>query len=200
MSRCKVCQSKLLSDIDRQIKSGSNFNYLVGWCSDRGFKVTATTLKRHATKHVEGYKRSKTIPEKPVDDSPKAINQKQVDRQPDITEIDNPNIISFEFYCNSIGLQPNHFQDLEQNFDRIIYGSQKALSLLFFKGTAIVDFKLTQHLYGQSAYPLQQIKGLRSIFEMYAKVTGIEAAIDENSAVKTLEGMGYSITKNNIDS
>ena len=195
MSRCKVCQSKLLSDLDRQIKAGANFNYLVGWCSDRGFKVTATTLKRHATKHVEGYKRSPTPPEKPVDNSPKAIKLKQENNQPDLTVIDNPNIISFEAYCNSIGLKPHHFQDLEQNFDRIIYGSQKALSLLFFKGTAIVDFKLTQHIYSQSAYPLQQIKGLRAIFEMYAKVTGIEAIIDENIAIKTLESIGYSIVK-----
>ncbi|BAZ47380.1 hypothetical protein NIES4102_44260 (plasmid) [Chondrocystis sp. NIES-4102] len=199
MSRCKVCQSKLLSDLDRQIKAGANFNYLVGWCSDRGFKVTANTLKRHALKHIAGYKQLEVTKEKLIDHQPKVIKQKQVDHQPTITEINNPNIISFEAYCQSIGLQPNHFQDLEQNFDKIIYGSQKALSLLFFKGTAIVDFKLTQHLYGQSAYPLQQIKGLRSIFEMYAKVTGIEAVIDENVAIKILESMGYSINKSIID-
>lgn len=196
MSKCKVCQSKLLTDIDRQIKAGSNFNYLASWCSERGFKVTAATLKRHATKHIEGYEQSQTPQKKPVNNQPKAIAQKRQSDQGDITEIDNPNIISFEAYCQSIGLQPHHFQDLEQNFDRIIYGSQKALSLLFFKGTAIVDYKLTQHLYAQSAYPSQQIKGLRSIFEMYAKVTGIEAVIDENIAIKTLESIGYTIQKN----
>ena len=199
MNRCKVCQSKLLSDIDGQIKAGANFNYLASWCSDRGFKVTAATLKRHATKHIEGYKGSPTTRQKPLDDSSKASKPQSENRRGGLSQINNPNIISFEAYCQSIGLEPHHFQDLEQNFDRIIYGSQKALSLLFFKGTAIVDFKMTQHLLGQSAYPLQQIKGLRSIFEMYAKVTGLEAVIDENVAVKSLESMGYTITKETID-
>ena len=183
MSKCKICQSKLRDDIDRQILAGSNFSYLAQWCNERGLKVTPNSLKRHAIDHLPEYQ------------TPSEANLEPVNHQAENSDI-NPNIISFEAYCLSIGLEPSDFQDLEHNFDKIIYGSQKALSLLFFKSTAIVDFKITQHLYSESAYPLQQIKGLRSIFEMYAKITGIEITINENIAIKTLESLGYTISKN----
>ena len=187
MSKCKVCQSQLRPDIDKQILSGCNFSYLAGWCKERNFKVTSQTLKRHAKAHIPEYNSTK---------------ESNLSNQTEITITEkgennqlNPHIISFEAYCHSIGLEPNDFKDLEQNFDKIIYGSQKALSLLFFKCTAIVDFKLSEHLLNQSSFPLEQIRGLRSIFEMYAKITGIENVINENSAIKTLESMGYTISK-----
>lgn len=186
MTKCKVCRSQHLADIDRLIISGANFNYLSQWCSDRGFKVTSNTLKRHANKHVADYQPSSKIEHSNLE----ASSQK--------SEVEF-NIICFEAYCNSIGLKPSDFQDLELNIEKIIYGSQKALSLLFFKNCAIVDFKLTQHLSDRAAYPLEQIRGLRSVFEMYAKVTGIDIMINENAAIKMLESAGYTISKNTID-
>jgi hypothetical protein len=186
MSRCKVCESKLRFEIDKQILAGCNFNYLSGWCKDRDFNVSSITLKHHANNHIPNYKK----PKKSVKNSIKPIEKK--------SDIDF-NIICFEAYCHSIGLEPDDFKNLDDNLEKIIYGSQKALSLLFFKNSAIVDFKLTQHLNNQSAYPLEQIKGLRSIFEMYAKVTGIEIMINENTAIKLLESLGYTISKNTID-
>lgn len=186
MTKCKVCRSQHLADIDRLIVSGSNFDYLSQWCSDRGFQVTSNTLKRHANNHVAGYQpRSQIKPSTPAT----STEQSEVEF----------NLICFEAYCDSIGLNPEDFRDLDSNIEKIIYGSQKALSLLFFKNCAIVDFKLTQHLGDRAGYPLEQIRGLRSVFEMYAKVTGIEIAIDENVAIKMLESAGYTISKNTID-
>lgn len=186
MSRCKVCESKLRGDIDKQIKSGCNFNYLARWCKERNFKVTPQTLKNHAINHIAGYKISSKSKKEFIE---------SVDNNSNI----DFNIICFEAYCNAIGLEPNDFKNLDDNLEKIIYGSQKALSLLFFKNSAVVDFKLTQHMNSQSAYPLEQIKGLRSIFEMYAKITGIEFMINENIAIKLLESLGYTISKNTID-
>lgn len=182
MAKCKICQSKLREDIDKQIRSGSNFNYLAKWCKDRDFKVTPQTLKRHAINHLADY----SLPEKP--------NKETIELVQEQTNI-NLNIISFEAYCNAIGLESKDFKNLDYNLEKIIYGSQKALSLLFFKNSAVVDFKLTQHINSQSAYPSQQIKGLRLIFEMYAKITGIELMINENTAIKLLESLGYTISK-----
>lgn len=186
MTRCKVCESKLRVEIDKQILAGCNFNYLSNWCKDRDFKVTSITIKHHANNHIANYKKAK----KSVQSSIHPIEEK--------SDLDF-NIICFEAYCHSIGLEPDDFKNLDDNLEKIIYGSQKALSLLFFKNSAVVDFKLTQHLNNQSAYPLEQIKGLRSIFEMYAKVTGIETMINETTAIKTLESAGYTIIKNTID-
>ena len=184
MTRCKICQSTLRTEIDQQLYNNCNFNYLSNWCKERGFQVSPMTIKNHAVNHLKDYQLNQK-------DKPKVIPQN------DTTS--NVEFISFEAYCHSIGLHPRDFHDLENNLEKIIYGSQKALSLLFFKNTAIVDFKMNQHLINVSSFPSDQIRGLRTIFEMYARITGIELMVNENTAIKLLESLGYTISKNTID-
>lgn len=188
MSKCKVCQSELKTQIDRQLLAGSNLSYLAQWCSERNLTLSVASLKRHAQQHLKGWQEPKLTAETKPSHCHQLADQEE-----------GLNIICFEAYCHSIGLNPADFKDLELNIEKVIYGSQKALSLLFFKNCAAVDFKLTQHLSDRAGYPLEQIRGLRSVFEMYAKVTGIDIMINENAAIKMLENSGYTITKNTID-
>jgi hypothetical protein len=183
MANCKICQSEHCQEIDKMIKDGIVIDYLFGWCKDRGFKVSRNTLRNHAKSHIDGF----NFTEKTTSIMPK---------NEELTPIEYPEtIINFEEYCQSIGLDPVYFKNLENHLEHIIYGSQKALSLLFFKNTAIVDRKLTNNLIGNGSYPVAEIKGLRSLFEMYSRIIGLETMIDENTAIKTLENLGYNISK-----
>ena len=98
-------------------------------------------------------------------------------------------------YCESIGLHPDDFANLEENIDRIVYGAQKAVSLLFFKNAAIVSHKMDLHLQDEINYPSKQISGMKLVYEMMLGMTAIDKKIDENMAIKTLENMGYTINK-----
>ena len=185
MTKCKICESALRPEIDKLLSDNANFHYVSKWCGERGFKVTSPTIKRHALEHIENFEY------KPQPTSNLAIQKNNPTDNP-IADIE---VISFEAYCHAIGLQPDDFNELENNIERIITGSQKALSLLFFKAASIVDFKLTRYLINTSSYPSEEIRGLRRIFEMYVKVTGIELMIDENQAIQLLERLGYKISK-----
>ena len=172
---CKVCSSHLQTDIDNKILSGCSYREVSKWCAERGFKVSTTTIRNHAINHLESRQKSEV---------------KNIDTK------DNLNLINFENYCEKLGLTANDFENLEDNLDRVIYASQKAITLLFFKNTAVVDRKLTVNLDDFGSYPTEEIKGLRLIFDMYTKIIGVDIMIDENRAIKLLESMGYEISKN----
>lgn len=180
MRKCKTCQSTLRDEIDSMIMSGANWKYLESWCSDRGLVISETALRNHAKKHIKGYQPPKT---NEVKDAPQ---EKELAKfKPD------PTIVDFDHYCQDIGLNPDELEDIDNN----IGACQKAASLIFFKLTAIADRKLLDYFNGKTRYPTEQIKGMKLAYEVYCKAIGLENAIDENTAIKTLESLGYQIEK-----
>ncbi|WP_013335132.1 hypothetical protein [Gloeothece verrucosa] len=180
---CKVCQSALRDDIDAYLMGGATPKWLAQWCSDRGFQVSHTSIRNHAKSHIVGYNAPKSHVTKVAKDA------KNPNIEPD------PTIVNFDEYCHRLGLNPSDFENLEDNLEKVIGASQKALTLLFFRESAILDSKLNAHAHSKGIHPMEHIKGLRSIFEMYSRVMGIDKLIDENSALQTLESMGYTIQK-----
>ena len=102
----------------------------------------------------------------------------------------------FVEYCESIGIHPDDFRNLDNNIHKIVYGAQKAVSLLFFKNCAIVNKRMNQHLEDEITYPQKQISGMKLMFEMFVSITGTDKFIDENTAIKSLESRGYKIDRN----
>lgn len=178
--KCKTCESTLRDEIDSMIMSGVNWKYLEAWCRDRGLNITETALRNHAKAHIKGYEAPKTHE---VKDAPK---EKQLAKfEPD------PTIVDFDRYCEDIGLNLDELENIEHN----INACQRAASIIFYKLTAIADKKLSDYFQGKTRYPTEQIKALKLGYEVYCKAIGIENVIDENTAIKTLESLGYRIQK-----
>lgn len=175
MAKCIICQSELVDKIDKQINNGTDYQYLVEWCKNRGLDVTIKSLKNHAKNHIKA-------------------NSTNELKHSVVAEITN-----FSTYIDSIGMSEDDFKNLDTNIENVIYGAQKALSMLFFKNCAIADNKLDLHSVDEASYPSEQMRGLRNVYEMFSKVTGIQQRIDENTAIKTLEGLGYKVSKDFID-
>lgn len=180
MRKCKTCQSTLRDEIDSMIMGGANWKYLESWCSDRGLVISETALRNHGKKHIQGYQPPKTAE---IKDAPQ---QKQLAKfEP------NPTLVNFDCYCQSIGLDPNRLEDIENN----VGASQRASSLIFFRLNAIVDAKLRDYEQGRTKFPTEQIRALKLSYEIYSKILGVENAIDENCAIQTLVSLGYRIEK-----
>ncbi|MGL6341895.1 MAG: hypothetical protein ACRC80_22470 [Waterburya sp.] len=178
--KCKTCESTLRDEIDAMIMSGANWKYLEAWCGDRGLKITETALRNHAKAHIKGY-------EAPLTHEIKAAPQEK-----QLAKFDpDPTVVDFERYYQDIGLNQDDWSDIENN----ISACQKAASLIFFKLTAIADQKLQDYSLGKTRYPTEQIKALKLGYEVYCKAIGLENIIDENTAIKTLESLGYRIQK-----
>ena len=180
MRKCKTCQSSLRDEIDGMIMGGANWKYLESWCSDRGLVISETALRNHAKRHIKGYKQPKT---NEIKEAPKPHELPTVEA--------NPTLVDFDGYCKSIGLDQKKLDSLENN----ISASQRASSLIFFRSCAIADAKLRDYEQGMTKFPTEQIRALKLSYEIYSKVIGIENAIDENIALKTLESLGYKIEK-----
>ena len=180
MRKCKTCQSTLRDEIDGMIMSGANWKYLESWCSDRGLVISETALRNHAKKHIKGYV------------APKTNEVKKAPKPQELAKVKvTPTLVDFDRYCQSIGLNLDDLEDIDNN----IGACQKAASLIFFKLTAIADSKLLDYFQGKTRYPTEQIKALKLGYEVYCKAIGIENVIDENTAIKTLESLGYKIEK-----
>lgn len=180
MRKCKTCQSSLRDEIDGMIMGGANWKYLESWCSDRGLVISETALRNHAKKHIKNYKAPKT---NVVKDAPKPQELAKVKA--------NPTVVDFNGYCQAIGLDLKRLDLIEEN----IGAAQRASSLIFFRLNAIADAKLQDYERGKTKFPTEQIRALKLSYEIYSKAIGLENAIDENSAIKSLESLGYRIEK-----
>ncbi|MDJ0716915.1 MAG: hypothetical protein QNJ54_22315 [Prochloraceae cyanobacterium] len=165
---CKVCNSELQTDIDNKILSGCSYNEISNWCRERGFKISPPTIKRHALSHLQNPK-TKIV---------------EGDRE-------GTKLVNFDAYCKSLGLSHEDFENLEENLEKVIYGSQKAISIILFKNLALVNYKLSQNLNDLGSYPMEQIKGMRLLFEMYTRLLGLEMMVNENKAIQYLESLGH---------
>lgn len=178
MSKCKCCHSTLRDDIDAMLLKGAGSTYLSQWLDSRGLSVSPAAISNHAKRHIEGYTTAKAEVRKAEDIPIDSI-------EPEVT------IVNFEKYCNEIGLNPLEFEDV----DNIVGATQKAISTLFFKTSAIVNAKIDDHIKGKCRYPTAQTRSLKALFELHSKAIGLEHIVNHNKALETLERLGYRIER-----
>jgi hypothetical protein len=53
MTKCSICESVFLGDIDKMISTGSNHKYVQQWCRERKFKVTLGAIENHQVDHLQ---------------------------------------------------------------------------------------------------------------------------------------------------
>lgn len=178
--KCLTCSHALRNEIDALIMQGSSFKWLERWCSDRGYEITETSLRRHAEKHIVGYEKPKTYEKK---DAPTKHKLKEI--------LPEPIILNFAKYCEEIGLDPTSLDDAEN----VVGAGQKGIALAFFKELGILNEKLNAFAKGETRHPTELIRGVRQLFDVFAKCYGIENVVDENAAFTTLESLGYTVQR-----
>lgn len=160
MASCKICQSKYCQEINNLLAQNS-IDSVYLWCKNRGFKVSKATIRNHALYHIN-------------------MNEKKQDDQRTEKDV----YINFENYCNSLGIQPDDFINLEKNLAKITYGSGKGIVLILFKALAITDKKMSLCLEDEnSKYPTLEIKGLKNIYEIYNAIFSNNTFTNSNSSM-----------------
>lgn len=163
MASCKICQSKYCQEINNLLAQNS-IDSVYLWCKNRGFKVSKATIRNHALYH---------------------INMNENEKKQDDQKTEKDVYINFENYCNSLGIQPDDFINLEKNLAKITYGSRKAISLILLKSLAITDKKLDNCMTDEdSKYPTLEIKGLKEIYSIYDAIFSLYSI--DNSNLKSI--------------
>lgn len=61
MTKCSICESVFLGDIDKMISAGSNHKYVQQWCRERKFKVTLGAIENHQVDHLQQIEKTQGI-------------------------------------------------------------------------------------------------------------------------------------------
>ena len=76
----------------------------------------------------------------------------------------------------------------------VIGASQKMISDLFLSTGVLVKNRLNLYEQGQAKFPIEQIKALKLLYEMFSPLLGIPEYISPISAIKSLEYNGYDVS------
>lgn len=184
--KCRVCECREYRDtIDSMLQAGYSGKYIEDVLKQSGIdNITHYHITSHGRYHL--IKEVKN----PLSDS--------------LSDLDGLTIptkdtdLNFEKYCLRLGIDLNNLTE-----DSLINASQQSLAEIFFKLACIVNFRIDKHIKYGEGLPSTMIRNLSTVYLMYSKVTGIETLIDENTALKTLTNIGYTVSKdaiNNIES
>ncbi|ELS05123.1 hypothetical protein Xen7305DRAFT_00048630 [Xenococcus sp. PCC 7305] len=172
--KCKACTSKLRNEIDLKIMEGASFTYLAKWCCDRGLQITDTALRKHANNHIEGY-------------DPKVFSE--VKKAPKVDSIANqlpdPTIVDFQAYLKKIDLDIKEAIK-DEKCEKQIQSLRLSVAENYFRLSAILNQKLIDYSEGKTKFPMEQIKGLRLLFDIYTKATGLDLNVDHNKAFEII--------------
>ena len=53
--------------------------------------------------------------------------------------------------------------------------------------------RLNLHQKGEAKFPIEQIKALKLLYEIYAPLMGVSELVSPNAAIKSLESYGYNL-------
>ena len=86
---------------------------------------------------------------------------------------------------------PNSFLE---NEEETVGSVQELITSLLINNSYLIDTKLEEMIDNEEGlYPSKEISGLKIIFDMWLKVTGLESTIDVNKALDTLLKEGYDV-------
>jgi len=74
-----------------------------------------------------------------------------------------------------------------------IGASQKMIFDLFMSVGMLTKNRLNLYQDGQAKFPIEQIKALKLIYEIYAPLMGVNELVSPNAAIKSLESYGYNL-------
>jgi hypothetical protein len=142
MSKCKVCQSPLRKEIERQIIEGVSYIQIEDFTRSQKQPISHMSIKRHNDAgHVEGFMRV---------GNPDIPNQEGSDVEGSSMCIDIPNV---------------------QNTDELKSYARDSMLRITANQLAIIRHKQEKFMKGEGRYPQNEIMGLRTIIACLDGIT-----------------------------
>ncbi|CUR36199.1 hypothetical protein PL9214920002 [Planktothrix tepida PCC 9214] len=82
---------------------------------------------------------------------------------------------------------------LDSNPETAIGASQKLAYDLFISVGILCKNRLNLYQEGNAKFPIEQIKALKLLYEIYAPLMGVNELVSPNAAIKSLEAYGYNL-------
>lgn len=183
---CKVCTSKLRNQIEKLMLNGSGAEFVSQWCHDHGFEVSHTSILRHMKNHTNGFETKKGRKTNDTDD---------ILSDDEKAMIEDSIIVDLSEYLIKLGLNEHDLLNIENNLESNIGAFQNAINLIMFKNLAIVDHEITANMNRKCKYPLEKIKGLKVLSDIWFRSNGTDNMVNQNTALETLQKSGYEIKK-----
>ncbi len=186
-SKIDSLPEKDLKQIQSLTKNGYSFKYIFEWLETKGYKIAEKTVQNWHKKYLESIA---------SDDNPTAKKAlSAIEKQERDTTanplIDNPK--DLEKIAKVYGI-PKSINTLDTNPESIIGASQKMISDLFLSTGILCKNRLNLYQNGQAKFPIEQIKALKLLYEMFSTLLGVNELVSPNAAVKSLESYGYNVS------
>jgi|LakMenEpi03Aug12_release.lakeMendotaPanAssembly.Ray.scaffolds.fasta_scaffold28345_6 hypothetical protein len=185
-SKMETLPEKDLKRIQSFAKNGYSYRYIHSWLEETGFKIAEKTVQIWHKKYLESIatddnliakKALSSIEKQDRDVTPNPL----IDDENDLEDIkkkwDVPDI-------NTLDISP----------ETAIGASQKMVFDLFMSVGILTKNRLNMFQNGLAKFPIEQVKALKMIFEMYSPLMGVSELVSCNSAIKSLESYGYDLS------
>lgn len=142
--KCKVCDSTLRPDIEKQINLGNSYQEIALFAQNNGLEISTTSIQRHVDNgHFEGYNRQ--------DYRKEGFNMNDLDdNDGDFEAIESPNI---------------------QDSNELRAYAKDTLTEIVANQLAILKTKQIRYMKGQGRYPQNEITGLKTILSCLSDLT-----------------------------
>ena len=183
-AKIETLTEKDLKKIQSLAKNGYSYKYIFEWLQETGFKISESTVKIWHKKYLESIA---------SDDDKAKQALKAVDKQERDTTanpvIDNPK--DLEKIRNDWNIPD--VEILDTNPETAIGASQRLAYDLFMSVGILTKNRLNLHQQGKAKFPIEQIKALKLLYEIYAPLMGVTELVSPNAAIKSLESFGYNL-------
>ena len=185
--KCDSLSQEIQTELIALYNQGYSFRYLEKWLEDKGFKILQKQIQNWIEYRLNGIKAIDNEKEKSIE------YQEKIDRDTQANPvIDDP--IKLEKIANYYGI-PNNIQVMDTSPEDVIGASQKMIADLYLSTGVLVKNRLNLYEQGQAKFPIEQVKALKLLYEMFSPLLGIPEYISPISAIKSLEYNGYDVSK-----
>ena len=182
--KCDSFDSNIQDEILTLYQQGYTSTYIVKWLSDKGLKIAPKQIENWVNFKLDGKKtleseqvKSENYQEKiSRDTTPNPI----IDNPKDLEKIRNDWVIP-------------DVKILDTNPEMAIGASQRLAYDLFMSVGILTKNRLNLHQKGEAKFPIEQIKALKLLYEIYAPLMGVTELVSPNAAIKSLESFGYNL-------
>lgn len=145
--KCKVCDSTLRTDIEKQINLGATYQEIALFCQNNGLDISATSIQRHVDNgHFTGFNKQ--------DYRKEGFNMNNLDEN----EGDNEDFQAIE--CPNI-----------QGAGELRAYAKDTLTEIVANQLAILKTKQIRYMQGRGRYPQNEITGLKTILSCLSDLT-----------------------------
>lgn len=183
-SKIDALPEKDRQQIESLAKNGYSFKYIAEWLETKGFNIHIKTVQNWHKKYLESIAPNDEKAEKAL----KAVEKLERDTTA------NP-IIDDEKELERIRQSwdvPN-ISTLDTNPELAVGASQKMAYDLFMSVGILTKNRLNLYQKGECKFPIEQVKALKLLYEMYAPLLGVSELVSPNAAIKSLESFGYNL-------